>query len=277
MTARAGEEKPLRSLTAVHTPEASTRSRKRSELIAETLQSDIVRGITAGTLAVGDRLPSERELMDRFSVARPTLREAMRILEASSLVELRVGPRGGAYVRAPKSDVAAHHVAILLELRGTTLEDVWELRAVLEPLAVLLAGRHMTAAGVKSLRTIIATAEATVHDTAGMAAHSVEFLDELVRLAENQTLSVLVAMIHDLLEAQSSAYALSLQVPQDDVHKWNQLATRAMNKVVSLLEHGEEDAAEAFWREHMNTLTRQTVSWYGSTPLIEAMALRFRS
>src|SRR5688572_27123761 len=60
-------------------------------------------GILDGTVAPGERLPSERELCELFGVSRPTVREALRALEAVGLVEIRLGTRGGAFARRPDS------------------------------------------------------------------------------------------------------------------------------------------------------------------------------
>ena len=75
---------------------------KTGEMIASYLRGKIVRG----ELAEGDCLPSEIELMRQFDVSRPTLREAFRILETESLIELRRGARG-ARIIAPSVEVAA--------------------------------------------------------------------------------------------------------------------------------------------------------------------------
>ncbi len=68
------------------------RSPKTAELVARTLR----RMIVDGQLKEGDFLPHEAELMTHFQVSRPTLREAVRVLESERLVEVRRGSRTGA-------------------------------------------------------------------------------------------------------------------------------------------------------------------------------------
>jgi DNA-binding transcriptional MocR family regulator len=70
---------------------------KTAELIADSLRAQIRRGM----LRDGDRMPNEVELMRHFEVSRPTLREALRMLEHDELIVVRRGARGGAIVRAP--------------------------------------------------------------------------------------------------------------------------------------------------------------------------------
>jgi GntR family transcriptional regulator, transcriptional repressor for pyruvate dehydrogenase complex len=85
-------------------------------LLAARIRGQIVRG----ELKEGDRLPSEIELMERFGVSRPTLREAFRILEAEDLISVKRGSRGGARVTQPSLSVAARYVGLLLQLQGAT-------------------------------------------------------------------------------------------------------------------------------------------------------------
>src|SRR5829696_7938155 len=87
------------------------RAPKTAELIAAHIRGQIVRN----ELSAGDTLPPETDLMRQFGVSRPTLREAFRILETESLLQVRRGSRGGAQVTAPTLSVAARYVGLLLQ------------------------------------------------------------------------------------------------------------------------------------------------------------------
>jgi DNA-binding FadR family transcriptional regulator len=243
-------------------------------VLAAALREEIVDGLLQGRLAVGDPLPSERELLDRFEVARPTFREAMRILEAESLIELRVGKKGGAFVSTPTSEVAAAQVALLLQLRRTTVEDIWELRATLEPSAVRLVAAHPSAEGIAELRALIAELETVVADTPAFVRISLTFQDALVAQTGNETLRLLCALIHDILEAGAFAAARAIRrPPAKPLAEWNHLAARANVKLVDLIEAGDADGAEAFWRRHLDALGSLFSTSYGENRLIDAMAV----
>src|ERR1700730_3414140 len=112
---------------------------KAAELIAGQLRRQIVRR----ELSEGEELPSEAELMARFDVSRPTLREAYRILESEGLISVRRGARGGARVHMPKADVAARYAASVLQANGVLLSDVYEARTMIESsAAAVLAARR---------------------------------------------------------------------------------------------------------------------------------------
>lgn len=66
------------------------------ELIVETLRSRVLRGVQAGTLLPGDRLPTSREVAAEFDVDYRLVIAAYKTLAAEGLIDLR--PRGGIYV-----------------------------------------------------------------------------------------------------------------------------------------------------------------------------------
>ena len=70
----------------------SLREPKMADRVATVLRRMFIRG----ELAEGTMLPPESELMERFGVSRPTLREAFRVLESESLIQVQRGVRGGA-------------------------------------------------------------------------------------------------------------------------------------------------------------------------------------
>ena len=125
---------PMIGPDAVSSGGAPIRSPKTAELVAGTLR----RMVVDGQLTDGDFLPNEAELMAHFGVSRPTLREAVRVLESERLVEVRRGSRTGARVRVPGPEIVARPAGLLLELSGATISDVMTARSGVEPMAVRL-------------------------------------------------------------------------------------------------------------------------------------------
>lgn len=123
-----------------------------SRLIVEQIRSLI----SGGRLVPGDRLPSERDLAEQFGVSRVTVRDALRALEATGLVEIKVGSGGGAFLRAPSSAVAGQGMADMLLMSALSPEDVAEARLMLEMNTVLLAVHRATPEDVAELRSICA-------------------------------------------------------------------------------------------------------------------------
>src|SRR5687767_14905824 len=120
--------------------------------VAELVAGEIRRRIISGDVVAGDPLPNEAELTALFGVSRPTLREALRLLEADGLIEVKRGVRGGPRVRVPDAAVTARHAAMLLQMRGTTLEDLIGARMIIEPAAVRALAHRASKSDVKALR-----------------------------------------------------------------------------------------------------------------------------
>lgn len=98
--------------------------------------------LLSGNFKVGERLPSERELCESFAVSRPTLREALRSLEAMGLLEIRPGAKGGAYAIEPKADILGHALDTMIAFHGAAEQELAEFRISFEGENAELAARR---------------------------------------------------------------------------------------------------------------------------------------
>ncbi len=105
------------------------------EIIVEQIEA----GIRSGQLAVGDRLPGERQLMERFSVSRPTVREAMRVLHATGVVDPRPGDPRGPIVMPFTTKALERPLLRMAEQEGITRAELLQFRLLIEGQAALLA------------------------------------------------------------------------------------------------------------------------------------------
>ena len=227
-------------------PGQSFRVPKMAEMISDHLRRQIVRG----ELTEGDILPSEQELQTRFSVSRPTLREAFRILESESLISVRRGAHGGARVQVPNTDVAARYAAVILEHRGTTLDDLYEARIVIEPAAVGLLAAKRTDADLVRLRAALEEHDAQVDDPKRSLRTHIAFHALLIELTGNQTLHVLTGMIEHIISLANWKH-----VESDAGTPAHATASRrglnAHHRVVDLIEGGGVAGATELWRKHL--------------------------
>src|SRR5881394_3792768 len=88
--------------------------------------------IRGGALAPGDQLPPERDLTQQLGVSRVSVRDALRMLEANGLIEVRVGARGGAFVTAPAPKLVGEGLADMLLLAAVDPAQVTEARMIFE-------------------------------------------------------------------------------------------------------------------------------------------------
>ena len=87
----------------------------------------------------GRYLGSEDELLKRFGVSRPTLRQAAKMVANDRLITVRRGPRGGLYADRPDAAASVRAVARYLRLNGATLHDVFVVNSLIAEQAGALA------------------------------------------------------------------------------------------------------------------------------------------
>lgn len=110
----------------------------------EGIVAQIEEALRTGRLGPGDRLPSEREMMEQFSVSRPTVREALRVLESNGLVTSRPGDPKGPVVAdfAPRG--LQKSIARMINLDAVSRLELLQFRLTLEGTACALAAQHRT-------------------------------------------------------------------------------------------------------------------------------------
>jgi GntR family transcriptional repressor for pyruvate dehydrogenase complex len=112
--------------------------------------------ILAGELPEGTRLPNERDLAERFEVGRPTVREALRSLEALGIVEIRAGRSGGAYAARPSEATLGSALSTLVSLRGASAQELAEFRLGFEADTAWWAAQRADAEDVTALEQLVA-------------------------------------------------------------------------------------------------------------------------
>jgi GntR family transcriptional repressor for pyruvate dehydrogenase complex len=221
--------------------------------MAELIANDLRRRIVAGELQEGDALPPENTLLTRYGVSRPTLREALRVLESEMLIRVHRGARGGARVHAPDGAVAARYVGFVMQYRGVTVEDVFRARLVFEPpCAGILAGRR-TDHDLKLLADELEAGEQEHDLTAARAlVRHVGFHNLVVELAGNGTMRLLSDMLHDVVAR--AATNLANTVAPATLHSGWAIARDHHRQLFERIEAGDVEGAEAAWRDHLQHL-----------------------
>lgn len=232
-------------------PIASLR-REKPQQIADELRELIV----SGKLAEGESLGLENELVDRFRVSRPSLREALRILETEGLITVVRGWRGGIVVHHPTERLMARAASAVLHSRQVSIEDVFEARSLLEPLAArTIAAMPRRLGPVGELMALIGAAEEAVGDAMAYAEASAAFHQRLVSLAGNQTLTLLTEMLNELATQVSTDRARRASDIADS-ESTQQVGIKAHRRLLQLLEAGDVGAVEEHWRSHMEAVAK---------------------
>lgn len=115
------------------------RPQKTAVLVAQKIVADI----QARGNIIGDRLPSERLMLENYQIGRGTLRESLRFLELQGVIMLKPGPGGGPVVQDPDGSSIATALTLLLQFENAPFRTISEARAGLEPMMAQLAANRM--------------------------------------------------------------------------------------------------------------------------------------
>lgn len=240
---------------------------KTAEIIARWLRRELLRSRPSP----GDALPSELELREKFGVSRPTIREAIRILETQHLVRVARGASGGARFTLPEAGMVSEATGIFLQAHGTTNAELNEARLILEPRLIgFLAGR-LSADAVALLNDEVDRMADAVDDVAAFSRSHERFYALLSEHCPNRMIALELLTLRDLIQAQTElvgdTWVQSLPHSREGMVRH----VEVKREVVAHLAAGRSAEAEALWIRMLEGQQRLTARiGVGDTP-IEAL------
>lgn len=206
-----------------------------------------VRGmVRSGELRPGDRLPAERALAEQFAVSRNTVREALRMLEISGLIQLKRGASGGAFIADADTGKVATSMTDMLELGQLSLTDLTEARTWIESTVIRVACERMTDEVFDRLKANVdeATRLSELHDWEQKAKVNVEFH---IILAEATANPVMIAITQGLMQVMEKV-VLALGPTEGDI------VLRSRRRILKHLEKRDADAAVAEMERYLKRM-----------------------
>ncbi|MDE2450903.1 MAG: FadR family transcriptional regulator [Gammaproteobacteria bacterium] len=223
---------------------------KLSHVIAEQLRGRIARG----QLVAGDSLPSEAQLLAEFSVSRPTLREALRVLESERLIQLSRGARFGATVIGPSIEAVSRYSGLYLASRGTTLAEIHQVRMLIEPPLAAYMAQYRSEPHVRALQECVQSQQAALQNKDYFATITavIDFHDIMERSVGNGALGLIAGMLHD---CAINVYPQMLMTGSNEqsraVKQRTEESVKAHAALLELIAQGKMFEAESFWRSYM--------------------------
>jgi GntR family transcriptional repressor for pyruvate dehydrogenase complex len=219
-------------------------NRVNVERVSQVIVDRIKVLLREGKLKPGDRLPSERDLCQRFGVSRVTVREALRVLEAGGLVQIRVGARGGAFLTTPSRERLGEGLADLLSLSPLTAAEVTEARMVFELGIIPLAVERATDEDIADLRDMVEQAQRALGHDAYSMAMSAAFHVRIASCTHNPAIVMLVQSFHGPL-------LMSLREASEHAPLMGHRGTEEHLQIAQAIERRDTEAALAVMRAHL--------------------------
>jgi GntR family transcriptional repressor for pyruvate dehydrogenase complex len=177
--------------------------RRYSEQVIQMVVAEIM----SDNLAIGDRLPGEKELTEQFNVSRTVVREALRVLEESGLVEIRKGPKGGAFVTRSFHKPVSSSLKNLIAHGQISIDHLFDVRALVEPHIAVQAALHARPADLEPLRALIEESSARQDDVSLLKSNNIRFHLLLARAAGNPVLSIVMESVIELMQEFSRNFS----------------------------------------------------------------------
>lgn len=229
---------------------------KTAELIADWVRDYIRRN----KLPPGAPIPTEIELRDRFSASRPTVREAMRILEAKQLIRIARGASGGARYNMPGAVMVAEHTGVYLEAHGATQADFSVARLTLEPSIMGFIAETVAMKDIQRLAASVSEQAEQIGDVAAFTREHERFYEILADICANTTLSMFVRILRELMHTQTEMIGNALMYGGEEALKGRRGHVRAKEKLIELLRERDREAAEKWWRRHLRAQLDELVA-----------------
>ncbi|MBC8164323.1 MAG: transcriptional regulator NanR [Bryobacteraceae bacterium] len=169
--------------------------------LADEVRDRLMTIIRSGELRPGDRLPSERDLMDRFSVGRPAVREALQSLDSAGVIEINHGERARIAVPDTRGmfDRIGQTMLHLLQTSPATLEDLKQARILFEVGMVRMAAQSATGADIEKLAQALDKQRAAIDNAADFVKCDMAFHTAITAVSGNSVCVVLSEAMLDWL------------------------------------------------------------------------------
>jgi GntR family transcriptional repressor for pyruvate dehydrogenase complex len=181
------------------------KSRKTYEQITAYIRGTI----SSGELRSGDRLPPEADLARSLGVSRPTVREALKVLESQNVLRSSTGPTGGTFVQtidgAGVAEYLKDSISLLLAVDELTLEELWAAREVIDVPAAEQAALRRTE---QDMFVIEKTVEMDKLKKGIDIVSDISFHRAVAEASKNRMLSLFASSIHMTLRTLAERYIL---------------------------------------------------------------------
>jgi GntR family transcriptional regulator, transcriptional repressor for pyruvate dehydrogenase complex len=221
---------------------------KASMMIADELRHRIARG----DFRPGDALPSETELTEELGYSKPTVREALRILENEGLIQVRLGLHGGPEVRQLSIDNVAHPMGVYLQISDVGVTDVWASRDRIIASAVERLA-SMADVDLAPLEAQVESLVGHVGDVSSFYLHMIATAEVAVELAGSATDHLVVAALRHVIEGELAAATEAVDDTEAAVDAERQVAD-AWRRALLHIGAGRHRAARAAFEQQARIL-----------------------
>jgi GntR family transcriptional repressor for pyruvate dehydrogenase complex len=212
---------------------------KKHKSIPELIGQQVRDSILSGAYQAGQKLPTERELVNQFRASRLAVREALKGLQASGLIVIKRG--SGIYVNEASSTALVDSLAALLRMRKASIQDLTEARMLFEPATTRFACQTRTEEDLLRLEKNIDEASSLVKANQRATKQNIEFHAIIAEACHNPVITVTMETFFEVLTE------ITLDVPGDPGENLKR-SKRSVRDHIHILDALRERDAERVYR-----------------------------
>ena len=191
------------------------------------------------------RIGTKSDLQSRLGVAAGTLNEALRLLQERGLVEVKPGPGGGVFTATPDPVVRLGQTFLSVRGRPESVDHAVAVRQALEPLTILEAVRHRSAADVRRLRQRVERVSKAMDDDEQFLREIWHLHEEIAKIGANPILTNMYLGILSLVEDATLGV-----VPQSKTMAYKRKRLQVHTAIVDAIEQQDVRAAKRAVAQH---------------------------
>lgn len=219
----------------------------RREGLPDRVKAQLLGMISAGDLAPGDRVASERELASEMGVSRNVVREAIRSLVDSNVLEVRQG--AGLFVGSLRMETLVEPLRMVLSLESATLQSLAQARLAIEPGVAGLAAEHGSEEDLRALEVLMEEgARACTENSQRFMEIDVELHERIVAMTNNPFLMRIMEGVGHLAR-RSRGFTNIFPRMREDAHADHE-------RIVAALRARDPEGAREAMRDHLAHVVR---------------------
>jgi len=204
----------------------------RTDRISVAIMQQIKSAIFEKKIRPGEKLPSERQLMEQFQCSRVTVREALKALEYPGILEIRRGIQGGAYVVDPTIKSGHNLLQDMFLLGNIKISHLTEARVAIEPPTAGLAAKRVAQEGLEQLKqNIEETRECLKRKNPNDARLlNLEFHRIIAHASENPVIQFMIDSMMDVMENNITSASVYFTKPVESTFRFHEALYQAMKE-----------------------------------------------
>jgi len=219
--------------------------------LADEIAQRVAKLIQNGSYEPGDRLPTINEMARRFGVGHPTLREALKKLEALGTVKIKHG--SGVYVEKNQDVLLMSNPIFSGEVSKKMMLDLMEARIPIELKSVVQAAKNATDEHIQRMEKLLEEAGQYMDDDAVLNRRNMAFHREVAVASGNVVLAQLLEVLSNLFEQEQRTIL--------DIHGSREKDHAEHKDILEALRARDEALAEERMRQHLEGVRALVQQW----------------